>query len=307
MVFGYDARHAMLYKGADGDADRTIIDVLTEFYPQHQYFIYTTHAMENPRLTPLLARTAVQLKTPRHGLSRRWWMRSKGVLRDCRRHRVKLFHGLAGDLPIGIKGSTIGSVVSINTLQPVSRGPLAFASKAYHRFSQHRACHSADRVIVPTKVLKEALINAYGIAPDKVDVVPPCAEPRFDRVIKLSEQDDVRRKYGIPEEYVVIHAPINDDNHAADVVKAIEQLEGSRLALVLVGRSTAYYDKEVKRYAADHQLRGRVIHVPRAHTADLPSIYSRARAVLCLSAGSLDFPRSLVAAMQCGKYLRKKK
>ena len=74
--------------------------------------------------------------------------RSRFVMKDLLRDGIDLYHGLSGELPIGIKKAGIKTVVTIHDLifmrHPEFYNPLdawIYARKFY------RTCHEADRII----------------------------------------------------------------------------------------------------------------------------------------------------------------
>ena len=64
MKIGFDAKRAVSNNTGLGNYSRLVIDVLTEFYPDEEYRLYTPKIKENSRLTELLARRGVTLVPP---------------------------------------------------------------------------------------------------------------------------------------------------------------------------------------------------------------------------------------------------
>ena len=98
------------------------------------------------------------------------------------------------------------------------------------------SCEAAVAVITPTEYTRQAILQKYAVAPEKVFVVPHGVSRRFD----ASAQDPgfVRRKYGLPEIYAYYPANFyRHKNHVmlAEAIAIFQSKTGYRLPVLLTG------------------------------------------------------------------------
>ena len=299
MIIGFDGKMAVSDNKEIGDFSRLIIDVLSQYYPKNHYMVYAPQARENRDLTPLLARTSVHLKTPRHALSTTLWRNRGGILSDAEHHHTRLFHGIAGVLPSKMSSYKIPSVVSIFDLTYLHYPKnFNFFDRMRYHAKTRRSCQVAKRVIAVSEYAKRDIVDNYGVSADKVCVAYPGVDERYLREINDKELNDVKRKYGLPEKFIVSAGRIVRHRNALQALQALEQLGDKAIKLVLLGKSTDYYD-EVKKYAAQHKMSDQITHISRASAADLPAIYHLALACVMPSRYE-SFAMPIIEAQCCG-------
>ncbi|MGD2165604.1 MAG: glycosyltransferase family 1 protein [Anaerolineae bacterium] len=140
-------------------------------------------------------------------------------------------------------------------------------------------CRRATHIIAISECTREDLIEAYELTPGKISVIGEAADPRFkpqsaDRVAA------VRRRYGLPERYLLFVGTIEPRKNLTRLLHAFEVLrqEGLVDGLVLVGKRGWLYDDffaELERSPA----RGAVILPGYVPDEDLPAVYAGARAL----------------------------
>jgi glycosyltransferase involved in cell wall biosynthesis len=299
MIIGFDGKMAVSDNKELGDFSRLIIDVLSQYYPKNHYMVYAPQARENRDLTPLLARTSVHLKTPRHALITTLWRILGGILNDADHHHTRLFHGIAGVLPSKMSSYKIPSVVSIFDLTYLHYPKnFNFFDRMRYHAKTRRSCQVAKRVIAVSEYAKRDIVDNYGVSADKVCVAYPGVDERYLREINDKELNDVKRKYGLPEKFIVSAGRIVRHRNALQALQALEQLGDKAIKLVLLGKSTDYYD-EVKNYAAQHKMSNQITHISRASAADLPAIYHLALACVMPSRYE-SFAMPIIEAQCCG-------
>ena len=299
MIIGFDGKMAVSDQKELGDFSRLIIDVLSQYYPKNHYMVYTPQARENRDLTPLLARTSVHLKTPRHALSKTLWRTMGGILRDAEHHRVKLFHGISGTLPRKMSSCNIPGVLSVFDLTYLHypENFNFFDRKCFHSKTK-RSCKAAKRIIAVSEYAKHDIVNNFGVAADKVNVAYPGVDERYIREINEKELNEVKRKYGLPDKFIVSAGRIVRHRNAMQALQALEKLDDPDIKLVLLGKSTDYYD-ELKSYANQHNMSGRITHISRVSANDRSAIYHHAMACVMPSRYE-SFAMPIIEAQCCG-------
>jgi glycosyltransferase involved in cell wall biosynthesis len=106
------------------------------------------------------------------------WMLT-GLPRAARRARLDLFHAPSYTAPFGGPRPLVLTIHDISYERhpewyPYRRDPLR---RAFYR----RSAGAADRIITDSSFSKAEIVDAYGVSPDIVDVVPLAASPVFAR------------------------------------------------------------------------------------------------------------------------------
>ena len=250
MKIGFDAKRAVNNKTGLGNYSRLIIDVLSEYFPENDYLLYTPKIKENNRLKPLLERKNIELCPPSDSIGRTFsslWRVGKGIVKDYMRDQISLFHGLSNELPLAVKDS-VPSVVTIHDLIflhfPQFYKPID--CKIYN-YKFRKACENASRIIAVSECTKRDIVNIYGTEPDKIDVVYQGCDESFKRECSIEEMSNVRRKYGLPDsDFVLYVGTVEERKNVLLAVKALRNMD-KNAKLVIVGRET-HYARQVHEY-----------------------------------------------------------
>ena len=118
------------------------------------------------------------------------------------------------------------------------------------------------------------IISYFHIPEDKIEVVYQGCDKSFLKSVSLSEKERVRKKYGLPANYILNVGSIEDRKNVLLVVQAMKDLP-EEWKLVIVGKYTPYLDK-VLEYVNLHHLENRVMILNSVPFVDLPAIYQMA-------------------------------
>jgi glycosyltransferase involved in cell wall biosynthesis len=166
------------------------------------------------------------------------------------------------------------------------------------------SARKADRVIVPSQSVKDDIQEAYGIAADKIDIVPQGADDGFRPV----EDADVLRRtrveqLGEDRPYVVFVGKLSQRRNIPMLIEAFAELVRRRPdlphRLLLFGPN--HLDLPLSQLARDLGIEDRVVQTDGRleHHHDLTRIYSAADAYISASAYE-GFSITVVEAMACG-------
>jgi glycosyltransferase involved in cell wall biosynthesis len=159
----------------------------------------------------------------------------------------------------------------------------------------------ATRIITISEHAKKCLIERYGIAPDKIDVIYIGYSPQFRKLDDLAGQEAVRARYGLRRPFMYYPAATwPHKNHkrllaAFKILKERYRFDGQ---LVLSGIAMQGNDQvleEIRRLG----LSDEVIVLGYLPYDDLPSLYNLARLMVFPSLFE-GFGIPLVEAMACG-------
>lgn len=269
---GFDAKRAAQNRTGLGNYSRFVIEMLLKYAPGNEYLFYIPSERKNKLLNidaPNVKNVYPQSVWKKLASIWRVW----GIKRDIRRDSIDLFHGLSNELPLNIhKQDRARSIVTIHDLiflkfpeyyKPIDRW--------IYNFKFRRACINADRIIAVSECTKRDIISCYGIAEDKIDVVYQGCDELFAKVAPEEKKSEVRRKYGLPEKYILYLGSIEERKNLLQLAKALNHLK-SDISVVAVGKRTPYA-KLVDDYVQQNNLSDRFMMIHNAPFADLPSLY----------------------------------
>ncbi|MCM1151214.1 MAG: glycosyltransferase family 4 protein [Alistipes sp.] len=276
LVIAYEAKRITHNATGLGNYGRTIVEMLARLAPQNRYLLYTPDPgrEELRRRLPDVGQVELRLpRTPKHGLMKAWW-RSVGICRELPAG-LSLFHGLGGELPMGLRKRGIPSVVTIHDLIFL-RFPAYYKwiDRMIYAYKYRKACRQADRVIAISEATRRDIVRFFRIPEEKIDVVYQGCDESFKHPVDDSAREAVRRKYGLPDRYVLSVGSIEERKNLLLLVRALERLP-EKVHVVAVGRRTPYAER-VEREAAERGLSPWLHLVERVAFADLPAIYQGA-------------------------------
>ena len=225
-------------------------------------------------------------------LSKAYW-RSRGIVADLKRDGVQLYHGLSGELPIGIRRSGIKSVVTIHDLiflrHPEFYNPI---DVQIYKWKFRQTLKEADHIIAISECTKRDILE-YGcdlVSEDNITLIyQSCAQRFTPSAITHSPSPATR--------YVLSVGSIEPRKNTMLALKALHNLSDD-ISLVLVGRHTAYTDK-LTQYARANGLEHRLRILHGVPDADLPALYAGAEAFVYPSVYE-GFGIPIIEAIRCG-------
>ncbi len=274
MKIGYDAKRAFYNNTGLGNYSRWLIKALAYFHPENSYFLYTPKAKPNVRLSFLGDHGNIITKTPTSNFFTSWW-RSNGIVKDLLRDGIELYHGLSHELPSGIAGTRIRSVVTIHDLI-FMRYPKQFGWFNYRIYlaKVKYACKIADKIIAISEKTKADLVELLNIDPAKIEVIYQGCDVVFDTVKTPDQKTSVKLKYNLPDKFLLSVGTIEERKNLLLTILALKNIEGD-IPLVVIGKPTKYAE-EVNAYIAAGDLTNRVIFLKDIPFDELPVIYQLA-------------------------------
>ena len=277
MNIGFDAKRIVRNGSGLGNYGRTLVNDLAEIVdPETVLLLYAPDEGNEHLRKQVNDSDRVRFVYPRKTLFKSLW-RSRGIVKDLQRDHIDIFHGLSGELPVGICQSGVKSVVTIHDLI-FMRHP-----EYYHWWDVkiyaakfRKTVKEADRIIAISECTKRDIVELGGVNPDRIDVIYQSCGATFRYPANEDKKQEVNARYLLPPRYIINVGTIEERKNILLAVKAMEQLPED-LSLVIVGRVTPYAQK-VKCYVEEHHLGNRVLFLHDVTNADLPAIYQMAEA-----------------------------
>jgi glycosyltransferase involved in cell wall biosynthesis len=283
MNIAFDAKRAFTNSTGLGHYSRTLISSLSEFYPEHEYFLCTPKITNRFNVNPL---EHVCIVTPQYFPSSIFtaaW-RSSWVKKDLKQLKIDLYHGLSHEIPVGIKKTGIKSVVTIHDLI-FERYPRQYnwIDVQIYRKKFRYACENADRIIAISQQTKEDIIQFYKMPANKIDVCYQSCNPAFGREVSDAEKQRIKQQYNLPDKFFLYVGSVIERKNLLTICKAMQQLKNKLdIPLVVIGEGKKYKHK-VKDFIDKHSLQSKIIFFVEVSSlqssVDFPAIYQQA---LCM-------------------------
>lgn len=301
LTIGFDAKRAMSNFTGLGNYSRYTIEALSLHYPDNKYYLYAPKAPTNDRAKGILGLPGVSLHTPQGAvmskLSALW--RSLDVTQTLINDDISLYHGLSNELPLNIGASGLPSVVTIHDVI-WRRYPADYTwiDRRLYDFKYGKSMRSATRIIAISERTKADIIADFDINPDKIDVIYQGIHPVFHAEIDFATKEAVRERYNLPDTYIVMVGTVQGRKNQLLAVKALRALPPD-IKLMIVGRCSGSYARQVQEYISSHGLQSRVIWLENVPLEDLPALYAKARCAAYPSRYE-GFGLPVVEALACG-------
>jgi len=289
MNIGFDAKRAFHNQTGLGHYSRTLIHSLAKYYSEHQYFLF------NPRRSSLFhfEEENVHEILPGHfpaNLFTAAW-RSSWIKKDLRKCKIDLYHGLSHEVPMGIQGINIKSVVTIHDLIH-ERYPEQYNSidvKIYDKKFRY-ACQHADKIIAISEQTKKDILEFYGTPAGRIAVTYQSCNPSFAELLPDSERRAIQLKYELPPKFFLYVGSVIERKNLLNVCKAVFILRNETDTPLVVVGDGGKYKQQVKDFIRQNDLEKKIIFLSERSSAissktfqsgeDLPAIYQLATAMI---------------------------
>ena len=277
MKIGFDAKRAIQNNTGLGNYSRYIIEILSTFYKENNYYLYAPENKDNSRLKDIRTRKNVSFRFPvscRKLFSSLW--RTFGVKKQLIDDQIAVFHGLSNELPIRINRTGIPSVVTVHDLiflhYPNFYKPI---DRWIYTFKFRHACRVADKIIAVSECTKRDIIACFGIPEEKITVVYQGCHSNFKQTVSSDRKEEIIRTYSLPERFLLYVGTIEERKNLLLIVKALKYLD-KNIHVVAVGKKTNYQTM-VANYVMEHHLSQRVHFHHHVLFDDLPTFYQAAQ------------------------------
>jgi len=159
----------------------------------------------------------------------------------------------------------------------------------------------ASHIIAPSEYSRRDIINAYNVPENRVTRVPLAPPDWFEPVKNEGVLDDIKRKYALPNEYILGLGSIQPRKNLARLIEAYASLvkRGIEIPKLVLAGKLAWLSEATVQSAAFHDVVDRVIFTGHISEEDLPALYSGAKCFVYPSYFE-GFGLPPLEAMRCG-------
>jgi glycosyltransferase involved in cell wall biosynthesis len=279
MNIGFDAKRLFNNFTGLGNYSRFVVRALTEYFPDNQYVLYSPRVKSNADTEYFLSAKNAQIEIPT-GLSKivsSVW-RSYCLGNVAFDNGATIFHGLSNELPV-TKPQGLKTIVTIHDVI-FKRYPEFYNAidRVIYTRKFKTACSSADVIVAVSQQTANDAIEFLNADPSKIRVIYQGCHPSFKAKYSQDQISQIKKKYGLPDEFILNVGTIESRKNALLILKALRSIK-DKIQLVIVGKPTAYKDELVE-YIQTHNLSSQVTFVHHADFRDLPLIYQAATAFI---------------------------
>lgn len=240
MIIGFDAKRIVRNNTGLGSYSRNLVNDLSSVLDSGIEMRLYAPDEGNEALRRQVRETAfmkfVYPDSCNFRLTRDLW-RIKGIVDDLKRDKVDLFHGLTGELPMGIKKAGIKSVVTIHDLIFMHHPEYYnWLDTKIYAWKFHQTCKEADRIIAISECTKRDIIRFGGVDPSRIDVIYQSCSTEFKARESEKKLQQVHTDYMLPERYIVNVGTIEERKNILLAVKALQLLPEEISLVVVAGR-----------------------------------------------------------------------
>lgn len=273
MVIGFDAKRIFHNRTGLGNYSRDLVRIMCSRYADNSYLLYNPK-MAKQKLFEHSSSNIIEV-LPRDWFHRKFrgiW-RQRAVCRDLIRDGVELFHGLTGEIPVGIRKLKIPVVVTIHDLIFL-RYPKFYTFFDYkiHSMKSRYAVNNSDIVVVVSEQTRRDVIDFYGVSPEKVKVIYQGCQDVFSERFSREEIKTTLSKHGLPDNYILNVGTIEERKN---ILKGIMAIKETNYNMVIVGSETKY-TQLIKEYIVANKMDSRVFFPKKIPSHELAMIYQGA-------------------------------
>ncbi len=272
MKIGFDAKRIFHNSTGLGNYGRDAIRILHQYTPIEKFVLYNTAPSNVDRLD---IDKKIYIKYPKgwfwKKFSSLWRLGpvSKQIIKD----KVDIFHGLTGELPAGLKNNGIPTVVTIHDLIFLTHPHYySFFDRIIYTKKFKYAATNTDRIIAISEQTKRDAVQYLGADPEKITVIYQGCNNVYKKEYDQGFKDKVRKKYSLPQEFLLNVGTLQERKNAFTLVKAIN---GTDYHLVLVGSEKKYAQK-IHAYIEENQLQSQITFLKNVEDTELAAIYQLA-------------------------------
>jgi glycosyltransferase involved in cell wall biosynthesis len=275
MRIGFDGKRIFHNFRGLGNYSRTLVDGILKYFPEQEIFLFTPPFKDEKSRNWANNHSKAKIISPNSLMFEKipsiW--RSFYLHKELTNHEMEIYHGLSHEIPFFSDEIKCKKVVTIHDLifkrfpnffSPIDR--LIYGKKYAH------SCKKADLIIAICEQTKKDLIEIMGVPAKKIEVVYQSCNPIFTKDLTDIEKKAVRKKYNLPEKFLLFVGALEENKNAFNLVRAFGSLKLKDYNLVIIGRGESYKAKLLKE-VEELNIKETVIFYDFIPTEDLPGFY----------------------------------
>jgi len=237
LRIGFDAKRLFTNRGGLASYARTLLLSLRSTYPNAIIYLYTTQIKTPFDLSNIIDDPDIIIRTYKGPFS--WYWRSKGLVKQLLNDNIEIYHGLAGELPVGIHKTKIKSIVTVHdALWKYHKKDYRIADRLILNQKLSYAIDKSDHIICISESTKQSLSSTPNFDPTKVSIVNQIAGPEFYDL--AHDCQTVERDYELPSRFILAVGNNKRRKNISFLVDSLQYLKTENIKLVIVGNESDY-------------------------------------------------------------------
>lgn len=271
MKIGFDGRFIRQRQTGNGVFTQLLLEGLSRLDDDNEYTVYV---LED---NPFLQKKNIYLKP----MGR---FHANSQLRflitfpwELSRNPVDIFHAIY-TAPARINAKVILTMVELSWFINPDDFPANRFFLSQLRMVTRYSIRRADRIITPTKIGRDQLLEHFGLPAEKVEVVPFGFNEGFLRACSPEEIDSILSKFGITGEYILTVGDLHPRKNLSRLIDAFNWVKKAKKIphnLVLVGKAL-YQADEIYKKASSGINKDAVIFTGYVSFEELRALYQGA-------------------------------
>jgi glycosyltransferase involved in cell wall biosynthesis len=299
LRIGIDYTPAVKQGAGIGRYTRGLIDALARLDDENRYTLVVANDVPQTGWPTLPENFNVKLlPLPERLLNLVWHRLSLPLAVDRLTGPFDVFHSPNFVLPPLARARALLTVHDLSFLRfPAGAEP---GLRAWLEKIVPRSLARADAVLADSRSTQTDLIDVLNVAPELITVVGAGVEARFRPIKAETELARVRRRYYLPERFILGLGTLEPRKNFPGLIRAFQQVAGAdpSLRLVIAGQEGWLFD-DIYRVTATSPVRNRIQFLGFVDEADLPALYNLA-AIFAFPSFYEGFGIPVLEAMACG-------
>ena len=195
----------------------------------------------------------------------------------------------------GILFPSVRQIVVVHDLIPLKYPQFSPKWKYYYLYVLPLILKQSRKIICTSQHTKKDLIENYQLDSESIDVV----YWGFDRQLFYPQPNtEILKKYSL-NKYLLYVGDMRFYKNLTRCIQAFDRLPDKDCQLAIAGKKDDFFYPEIERQIQQRSLKDRIIFLDYVPTADLPSLYSMAQALVFASLYE-GFGLPVLEAMACG-------
>ncbi len=269
MRIGFDAKRFFHNRTGLGNYSRNLIKLLSDSYSENDYLLFNPKQSSKFSIKYYSSKVIeiLPLNFLLKKLNSLW--RLYFISNDIKNKGIEIYHGLSGELPIGLDNK-IKKIVTIHDLIFIRYPHLyGFFDRKIYFWKFKYAATKADIVIAISEQTKRDIIHYLNVNPEKIEVIYQGCQDVFKKEYTFEEKKVVAEKYNLPKKFILNVGTIEERKNALLIVKAINNIDTN---LVLIGKKTKYTD-QIELFIKENHLKDKVLFLKGLTNVELAIIY----------------------------------
>lgn len=271
MRIGFDGRFIRQNQSGNGVFTQLFLEGLARLDDENEYTVYLLEDSHFIKKDNFLLKRMPSLHSNPH---LRFFLTFP---LELSRNPVDIFQAVY-TVPAKTSALTVLYIVEFGWLTNPKDFPAHWLFKFERRLSTRHSIRRADRIITPTQLCKDQLLEHFNLPGEKIEVIPFGINESFLHRCDQDEIGRVKQKFAIPGDYLLTVGDLHPRKNIARLIRAFIWLKETRRIphhLVLVGKEL-WKSEKILQQAASSSARDSIIFTGYVTHEELRALYQGA-------------------------------